>query len=89
MPKIAINGTRGEINFAAKDGKITFGDVAMDEIVVGITLNSAHPVALGFEDVFDMNLFTIDLSIEQAEEFAQALLQTAKAARGRQAGSLT
>lgn len=86
MAKIAISGTRGEINFAAKGGKITHGDASMDEIVVGVTLNGTHPVALVFEDVSDMILFTIDLTAEQAEEFAQALLQTAAAARAREAG---
>lgn len=89
MPKITINGTRGEINFAAKDGKITRGDAAMDEIVVGVTREGTHPIALAFEDIFDMNLFTIDLSLDQAEEFSRALLQMTQAERSRFTGGVT
>jgi hypothetical protein len=86
MPKIAINGTRGEINFAAKGGKITRGDASMDEIVLSVTREGTHPIALAFEDVSDMNLFTIDLSLEQAEEFARALLEITQAERSRFTG---
>lgn len=58
----------------------------MDEIVVGPTLEGAsqgRPVALSFEDVQDMGLFTIDLSPDQAEELAKALLEVAAFSRAK------
>lgn len=77
MAKISIRGTRGEINFAGPDGAIVRGESPMDEIVVGPTLEGARhglPVALSFEDVQDMGLFTIDLNPDQAEALAKELL---------------
>lgn len=84
MPKIDITGTRGEVNFAGPRGKLFHHQGDMDEIVVGITLEGAmhgHPVALSFEDAFDMALLNLDLTLEQAEEFGKTLLQTVEARR--------
>jgi hypothetical protein len=84
MAKIDITGTRGEINFVNPEGKIVHRQSSMDEVMVGPTLAGAaqgHPVALSFEDVQDMSLFTIDLSPDQAEELAKVLLVVA--AHGR------
>jgi hypothetical protein len=83
--KIDITGTLGEINFLGRGGKIT-GRADMDEIVVGFTLEGSSkgkPVAISFEDAVDTALFTIDLTPDQAEEFAKALLDTAVYARER------
>lgn len=87
MPKIDITRTRGEVNLVMPGGKVVAGAAEMDEIVVGVTRAGTHPIALAFEDVQDMSLFTIDLSLEQAEEFARTVLQTVHAERTRLADS--
>jgi hypothetical protein len=81
--KVDIGGTRGEVNFADAKGKIIRADFSMDEIVVGATMNTRHPVALGFEDTSDMNIFTLDLTPEQAEDLAAQLKASAAFARTR------
>lgn len=83
MPKIEIRGTRGEVNLVLPGGKVVAGSAEMDEIVVGVTRDGSHPIALAFEDVQDMNLFTIDLSLDQADEFGRAVLEAVYKERAR------
>lgn len=74
MPRVDIRGTRGEVTLVASNGVVSTGEAAMDEIMVSITRDGDNPIALSFEDVQDMGMFTIDLGVDQAENLARELL---------------